>query len=79
MTTLDFKFLNWQQKVYSDPARFKVVVAGRRCGKTRKSVVTLIIKALECRHVDAGVMYVAPTQGMARRLCWNLLMNLAQP
>lgn len=79
MSQLDFKFLKWQTAVYQDPHRFKVVVAGRRCGKTRKSVVTLIIKALECKSVDAGVMYVAPTQGMARRLCWNLLMNLAQP
>jgi hypothetical protein len=71
--------LKWQQKVLADPTRFKVVVAGRRCGKTRFSAIMLIIRALECQHTDATILYVAPTYGMAKTLMWDLLLDLAQP
>ena len=73
---LKFDFIPWQIEAAKDKTRFKTVVAGRRCGKTRFSVVETLIKGLECKAKDAGVMYVAPTQGMARVLCWNLLMEL---
>jgi phage terminase large subunit-like protein len=79
MGVLDFPLLRWQREVFSDPTRFKVVVAGRRCGKTRASAVTLIVRALECTHKDATILYVAPTYGMAKTLMWDLLMDLAQP
>ena len=75
---LEFKMLRWQQGVFADATRFKVVVAGRRCGKTRMSAVTLLVKALECRHTDATVLYVAPTFQMARTLMWNLLLTLGE-
>ena len=35
MTALNVAFLDWQREVYEDPVRFKVVAAGRRCGKSR--------------------------------------------
>ncbi len=73
-----FDLLRWQREVYQDSTRFKVVVAGRRCGKTRMSAVTMIVKALECKHLDATVLYVAPTFQMARTLMWNLLLTLGQ-
>lgn len=76
---LRFDLLKWQQNVFSDHHRFKVVVAGRRCGKTRNSVVTLIVKGLECNEKTAGILYVAPTQQMARVLTWDLLLDLGQP
>lgn len=76
MAELHFDLIPWQKECLSDATRFKVVVAGRRCGKTRFSVVNTLIKGLNCPAKDAGVMYVAPTQGMARVLCWNLLMQL---
>ena len=79
MSELRFDMLKWQRKVFADSRRFKVVVAGRRCGKTRMSSVTVIAKALECKHSDAGVLYVAPTFQMARTLMWDLLLNAAQP
>jgi predicted phage terminase large subunit-like protein len=79
MTTLNFKLLRWQQNVIADKRRFKVIVAGRRCGKTRFSVIDTIIKALECPNKEAGVLYVAPTLGMARTLCWDLLLEIARP
>ena len=79
MSTLDFKLLKWQREVMTSKARFKVVVAGRRCGKTRFSAIDMIVKGLECTHTDATVLYVAPTYGMAKTLMWDLLNTLAQP
>jgi predicted phage terminase large subunit-like protein len=79
MTTLDYKMLPWQKEVLADKKRFHVCVAGRRCGKTRMSVITLIIKALECPTREGGVLYAAPTLGMARTLCWDLLCDLGRP
>jgi hypothetical protein len=76
MSELRFDFIPWQKQAIQDNSRFKTIVAGRRCGKTRFSVVNTLIKALECPSKDAGVMYVAPTQGMARVLCWDLLLEL---
>jgi hypothetical protein len=35
MADLNFKLLDWQKEVYLSPSRFKVVAAGRRCGKSR--------------------------------------------
>lgn len=74
---LNFELLRWQKEVFLDKTRFQVVVAGRRCGKTRKSAVKLITKALECTHEDATVLYVAPTYGMAKTLMWDLLVRLS--
>lgn len=78
MSDLNFSLLKWQREVLSDNARFKVVVAGRRCGKTRLSIVKLIIKALECPVDDASILYVAPTMAMAKKLCWDLLLRLGE-
>ncbi len=67
----------WQQEVYSDPTRFKVVAAGRRTGKSRLAAWMLIISALQ---TDRGqVFYVAPTQGQARDIMWQTLMELGHP
>lgn len=74
-----YELTPWQKEVYQDNTRFKVVVAGRRCGKTRLSAVMLITKALQCPSTDARVMYIAPTQGMAYDLMWDLMMDLAEP
>lgn len=74
---LNFELLPWQQKVFADKSRFKVIVAGRRCGKSRLSAVSLLIEGLKCPKGSA-VMYVAPTQGQARQIIWDLLMDLGR-
>ena len=74
---LDFELLPWQKEVYGDPTRFKVIVAGRRCGKSRLSAVALLVEGLKCPQGSA-VMYVAPTQGQARQIIWDLLMDLGR-
>jgi phage terminase large subunit-like protein len=78
VTTLDFKLLNWQQNVFKNTHRFKVVAAGRRCGKSRLSAVSLLIEALNCPEGSA-VMYIAPTLGQARSILWDLLHDIGRP
>src|SRR4030043_845992 len=78
MSELNFALLNWQQTVFKDSHRFKVVAAGRRCGKSRLSAVTLLIEALNCPEGSA-VMYIAPTLGQARSIIWDLLHDLGRP
>lgn len=77
MAELNFKLLEWQQKVFADKTRFKVVAAGRRCGKSRLSAVTLLIEGLNC-PVGSAVMYIAPTLGQARTIIWDLLNDLGR-
>ena len=77
MTDLNVELLPWQTEVYSDPTRFKVVAAGRRTGKSRLAAWLLIINALQ---TDKGqVFYVAPTQGQARDIMWQTLLELGNP
>lgn len=74
---LDIKLLPWQQEVWSDPTRFKVIVAGRRCGKSRYAAYKLIVEALQS---DKGhVFYVAQTQGQARDVMWQVLLEIGRP
>jgi phage terminase large subunit-like protein len=78
MTALNFSLLKWQKEVFQDDTRFKVVAAGRRCGKSRLSAITLLIEGLNCPDGSA-VMYVAPTMGQARTIIWDLLHELGRP
>ena len=78
MTALNFQLLRWQQTVFKASTRFKIVAAGRRCGKSRLSAVTLLIEALNCPD-GSSVMYVAPTLGQARTIIWDLLHELGRP
>ena len=77
MTDLNVELLPWQQEVFNDPTRFKVVAAGRRTGKSRLAAWLLIVNALQ---TDKGqVFYVAPTQGQARDIMWQTLLELGHP
>ena len=77
MSDLTFSLLPWQQEVYSDPTRFKVIAAGRRCGKSRLAATTLIIEGLRCPPGSA-VLYVSPTMGQSRQIIWDLLLDLGR-
>ena len=74
---LNIELLEWQKQVWNDPVRFKVVAAGRRCGKSRLAAWLLIVNALQANK--GHVFYVAPTQGQARDIMWSLLLDLAHP
>lgn len=74
---LDIKLLPWQTEVWQDDARFKVIAAGRRTGKSRLAAWFLIVEALQA---DKGhVWYIAPTQQQARDIMWQQLLELAHP
>jgi phage terminase large subunit-like protein len=77
MSDLNFSLLPWQREVFTDKSRFKVVAAGRRCGKSRLAATALIIEALQC-PAGSAVLYVAPTQGQARQIIWDVLMEIGR-
>lgn len=77
MTQLNFELLRWQKEVFNSSSRFKIVAAGRRCGKSRLSAITLLIEGLNCPE-GAAVMYIAPTLGQARAIIWDLIHDLGR-
>jgi hypothetical protein len=66
-----------QAAIYNSDARFKVVAAGRRFGKSHFAAYMLGIEALrdtnDAGHrltIEHGVYYVAPTFDQAKRIMW---------
>lgn len=64
-----------QQTIAEDPHRFRVVVAGRRFGKTHLAIREL---AWHAKEPGKEVWYVAPTYRMARTIVWRKLKNRLQ-
>lgn len=62
----------WESK-----KRFRVLVAGRRWGKTTLAAIELIISALS--KPDSLLWYVAPTFRQAKMICWKLIWKLLPP
>ncbi len=62
---------NPQWSVFNDPARFRVLVAGRRFGKTYLSCAELARAAMSKKN--AVCWYVAPTYRMAKEIAWDHL------
>ena len=71
---LNIELLPWQQVVWDDPSRFRVVAAGRRTGKSRLAAYLLLVQGLQTDRGD--IFYVAPTQGQARDIMWSLLLEI---
>lgn len=63
-----FEVHRGQRKVLSDRHRFRVVVAGRRWGKTQTAKTAIIKRALFGKQL---IWYVAPSYRMARMIMWN--------
>lgn len=74
--SLDFKLHPSQSRVWADPSRFRIVVAGRRWGKSRLAAMELLKAGLEGKK-DA--FYVAPTFQQARDIMWDMLIDLGKP
>lgn len=74
--TLDFSLHPSQGQVWTDGARFRIVVAGRRWGKSRLAAMEIIKEGLEGTK-DA--FYVAPTFQQARDIMWDMLLDLGRP
>jgi hypothetical protein len=61
-----------QMEVYRSSARYRVVVAGRRWGKTALSRVLMIKNAQKAKQ---KIWYIAPTYRMAKQIMWVDLMD----
>jgi len=74
---------NRQKDIVSSPARFKVIRAGRKGGKTAMEVEVICYKAIASvkdlkltkEEFKSGrkVIYIAPTQSQARTIVWSAL------
>jgi predicted phage terminase large subunit-like protein len=73
---LEISLLPWQKAVWNDFTRFKVIAAGRRCGKSRYAAYRLLIEALGA--AKGHVFYVAQTQGQARDVMWSVLIEIGK-
>lgn len=72
----DIDLLPWQREIWDAAVRFCVIAAGRRTGKSRFAGYKMIFMALTNPGKD--VFYIAPTQGQARDIMWNLLLELTE-
>jgi hypothetical protein len=63
-----------QWQVYQDPSRFKILVTGRRFGKTYYLLTTLITEA--ANNPGGLYWYTAPTYRQAKAIAWRMLGNL---
>lgn len=62
-----------QKAIASSTARFKVIRAGRRSGKSSVEVEVMLFKAVN--GADRNVFYIAPTQLQARSIIWEALKS----
>ena len=81
---LNFKLHPGQMDIISTSARFKVVAAGRRFGKTYLSAVCLLAEGMKDTNksgkslADKRVFYVAPTFDQGKRIIWDLIKDLGR-
>lgn len=85
---LNFGLHPAQQLIYNSPARFKVVAAGRRFGKSYLAAITLLLNGLKDRQVGLSgieydlslkeVYYVAPTFEQGKKILWPILKHLGK-
>ena len=66
-----------KDRVFNCPKRFRVLVAGRRFGKTELALIELLRAAIRKR--DAAAWYLAPTYRQAKRIAWGRLKQLTRP
>ena len=74
MSTVMLKPPQWT--VFTDDARFRVLVAGRRFGKTYLALVELCKAAWSPGRL---AWYVAPTIKQAKRIAWSPLKEMTRP
>lgn len=75
--TIPLKLKKNQMKIFASKKRFKVVNAGRRFGKSYASGAACLTKLVN--NSGKTVIYVAPTQTMARNIMWDGWMKKHLP
>lgn len=83
-TTINLSLHPRQLDVFQSEERFKVVVAGRRFGKSHLACAFTVTEALKTELngydlTDKGVYYVAPTFDQAKRIAWSLIKRMLAP
>ncbi len=83
MATLAFDLHAKQKEIFTSDARFRVVAAGRRGGKSFLACIELLIAALRDERdgftlKNKEVWYVAPTFEQGKKIMWRLLKDLGQ-
>lgn len=73
----DFKFTIPQTFVAKCESRFRVLVSGRRFGKTKFAIEMLAAAAAE--KPRQRCWYVAPTYRQAQQICWQMLKDRLLP
>ena len=68
------KMSDFQQRVFLDNHRFRVMVAGRRVGKTYIMLMALLLTAI--RKDGAKVWYVSPTYRQSKMVAWEILKSI---
>lgn len=66
-----------QREIYTDPTRFRVLVSGRRFGKS-VLILNELIRAAQTGS-DLDVYYVAPYLKMAKGIMWKMLKQAIPP
>ena len=64
----------FQQEVFEQPARFKIVAAGRRTGKSFLACVMAYNHCLE--HRNQRAILIGPTVSMIRESMWTTLKSI---
>lgn len=67
---------NEQRRLWDSPARFRVVPAGRRSGKTEIAKRRLVFCTLSATWADAWFVAAAPTRDQAKRIYWEDLKKM---
>jgi predicted phage terminase large subunit-like protein len=77
-----------QVDIFNSEARFRVVAAGRRFGKSYLAAYLLLVEGLKDQHIGLSgnsynlalkeVYYVAPTFEQARKIMWPLIKELGR-
>lgn len=81
---MEFNLHESQLEIFDHPARFKVVAAGRRFGKSHYAAVELIIHGLQSTNYagydvqDKEVYYIAPTFEQGKKIMWPKLKEMAK-
>ena len=78
--SLDVRLHPAQMAVFKSPARFTVLTAGRRFGKTHLAAARAAAKAMDPRNVRRKPVFViAPVATQAKLLYWGDLIDLLYP
>ena len=72
MASVEIELTHPQGAIFDDTSRFRIVIAGRRFGKTTLAKSEILT---EGRKKNRNIVYVAPTYAMAKRLMWKPLLK----